>query len=73
MSIENIKAEVAGTVSEVLAKVGDRVASGEAVLVLESMKMEIPIETAIGGHVTELCVAPGDVVAQGQLLARIES
>jgi acetyl-CoA carboxylase biotin carboxyl carrier protein len=71
VSIE-IKAEIAGIVFEILAEQGARVASGETILVIESMKMEIPVDSRSDGVLAELCVSAGDVVGVGQVLARIK-
>ena len=66
-----IKAEVAGTVFELAVKAGDEVDVGQTVLILESMKMEIPVDSTSAGTVTELLVKAGDVVSQGQALVVI--
>lgn len=71
MTIE-IKSEVAGTVFELVVQAGDRVSAGDTLLVMESMKMEIPIESSAAGTVAALLVDVGDVVASGQILARLE-
>jgi acetyl-CoA carboxylase biotin carboxyl carrier protein len=51
--------------------VGDTVAAGETVLLLESMKMEIPVIAEKGGVVQEIKVAPGDVIQEGDLLVQL--
>lgn len=71
MTVE-LKSEVAGTVFEIVARAGDTVAAGDTILVIESMKMELPVDSSVGGTVADLCVAVGDVVATGQVLARIK-
>lgn len=71
MSIE-IKAKIAGIVFEILVEQGVRVSTGEAILVIESMKMEIPVDSTGEGVLAELCVSAGEVVSVGQVLARIE-
>ncbi|WP_375460051.1 biotin/lipoyl-binding carrier protein [uncultured Enterovirga sp.] len=68
-----IKAEVAGTVFELLAQPGGPVAVGDTLLVIESMKMEIPVDSTVTGTVSAVRVSTGDVVAQGQVLVEIES
>ena len=68
-----VRAELVGSVHEVGVAVGATVAAGDAVLVLESMKMEIPVLTEVGGTVTEVAVAVGDVVQEGDLLVRVEA
>ncbi|MBN8992106.1 MAG: acetyl-CoA carboxylase biotin carboxyl carrier protein subunit [Rhizobiales bacterium] len=71
MSTE-IKAEIAGIVFEILVEQGARISAGGTILVIESMKMEIPVDSPGEGVVAELCVSAGDVVAVGQVLARIK-
>ena len=67
-----IKAEIAGIVFEILVEQGARISAGGTILVIESMKMEIPVDSTGEGVVAELCVSAGDVVAVGQVLARIK-
>ena len=63
-----IKSTMAGTVFTVNVAVGEEVAAGQVVLVLESMKMEIPIEAEIGGKVTAINVQVGDFVNEHELI-----
>jgi acetyl-CoA carboxylase biotin carboxyl carrier protein len=51
--------------------VGDTVAQEEVLLIIESMKMEIPVESPCGGRVIEICVREGDSIEEGTVLARI--
>lgn len=60
---------VAGIVVEVLVTVGSPVGEETEVAIVESMKMEIPVEAGIAGTVAEVLVAPGDKVAEGQTIA----
>ncbi|MCC6382749.1 MAG: acetyl-CoA carboxylase biotin carboxyl carrier protein subunit [Dehalococcoidia bacterium] len=71
-SIE-IPAPMAGVVRQVLVAVGDRVASGQELVVLESMKMEIPVESPAAGAVAVLLVAAGSPITEGQPLLRLEA
>ncbi len=64
-----IESLVAGTVWKIKGRIGDRLAEGETILVVESMKMEIPIEASSAGTLAELYVAEGDSVSEGQVLA----
>ena len=64
-----IVAELVGTVHSVPVAVGDAVAAGDTIVILESMKMEIPVLTEIDGVVGEVSVAAGDNVRDGDVLA----
>lgn len=66
-----IVAEMAATVWEVRVAVGQAVEEGDTVLVLESMKMEIPVVTERAGTVWEITVSEGDNVANGQHLVTV--
>jgi acetyl-CoA carboxylase biotin carboxyl carrier protein len=66
--MKEITASMAGTVWQVLVSEGDSVSTGQSVIVLESMKMEIPIEASEEGTVAELKVASGDFVNEGDVL-----
>jgi len=67
----DVKASITGNVWKILVKVGDAVEEDDEVAILESMKMEIPIESPDDGEVTEICVAEGDAVQEGQVLIRL--
>jgi acetyl-CoA carboxylase biotin carboxyl carrier protein len=67
-----IAAELVGNVYSVEVQVGDEVAPGDVIVVLESMKMEIPVLTEVGGVVRDLAVRKGDVVQEGDVLAVVE-
>lgn len=69
---EGVKAHITGVVFQVLAKPGDRVGAGDPIIVLESMKMEIPVEAPRAGIVKEVKVKEGDTVQEGDTLALIE-
>lgn len=64
-----IKSEIAGSVWKILKSPGDRVAEEEPVMILESMKMEIPVMAPEDGTITEIPVREGDAVAEGQVVA----
>jgi acetyl-CoA carboxylase biotin carboxyl carrier protein len=66
-----ITAQVTGRVFRVEVAVGDAVPEGGVLLVLESMKMEIPVESPRAGRVRELRVGEGDAVEEGDVLAVI--
>ncbi|PYM35002.1 MAG: hypothetical protein DME17_14160 [Candidatus Rokuibacteriota bacterium] len=69
---EEIKAHITGVVFQIAARPGDRVAAGDPVIVLESMKMEIPVEAPRAGAVTEIRVAQGQTVQEGDTVAVLE-
>jgi acetyl-CoA carboxylase biotin carboxyl carrier protein len=67
-----IKSEITGTVWQVTSKPGDKVESGDTLIVIESMKMEIPVIAEDGGTVKEILVKEKDPVAEGQVVAILE-
>lgn len=67
-----LKAEVTGNVWKVLVTTGARLEVDDTVLVVESMKMEIPVTTERGGTLIELMVSEGEPVQDGQVVAVIE-
>jgi len=69
----DITADIAASVVRVEVVVGDMVAADQALVVLESMKMEIPVLAAAAGRVAAVGVAVGDTVLEGDLLVTIES
>jgi len=69
---DEIKAHITGVVFQIVAKAGDRVAEGDAVIVLESMKMEIPVEAPRDGAVKEIRVREGQTVQEGDVVAVLE-
>ena len=68
---EEVVAEMVANVWKVVVAQGDEVAEGDTLVILESMKMEIPVVTETGGTVTELKVNEGDVVQEGDVIAVI--
>ena len=68
-----ITTEIAGQVWKLVAQLGDDVAADAPIVILESMKMEIPILAPTAGKLIELHVAEEDIVAEGQLICVIES
>jgi len=67
-----VRAEIAANVWKVTAEVGQVVAAGETLAVLESMKMEIPVEAPVAGTVAEVRVSPDDRVVEGDVLVVID-
>jgi len=71
MSAGEVRAEMVANVWKVVVAEGDTVAAGDTLVVLESMKMEIPVLAEVAGAVSALAVAEGDVVQEGDLIAQI--
>jgi biotin carboxyl carrier protein len=69
----DVESEVQGNVWKVEVTVGDRVAQGDVLIILESMKMEIPVEAPVAGRIVELRVKPEDSVVEDEVLAVIET
>ena len=67
-----VRAEMVANVWKVVAAEGDQINDGDTLVVLESMKMEIPVLADVSGTLTSLGVAEGDVVQEGDLIAVIE-
>jgi acetyl-CoA carboxylase biotin carboxyl carrier protein len=67
-----VKSEITGTVWQVKSKPGDNVESGDTLVVIESMKMEIPVITEDPGVVKQILVKEKDPVAEGQVVAVLE-
>ena len=69
---DEIRAEMVANVWKVVAAQGDQVSDGDTLVILESMKMEIPVVAESDGTVAEIAVNEGDVVQEGDLIARVE-
>ena len=72
MALVDVKTEITGNVWKIVAKVGDSVGEDEPILILESMKMEIPVSAPEAGRVAAILVSEGQVVSEGTVVARIE-
>lgn len=68
---EQVRAEIVANVGAVLVAEGDSVIDGDTLVILESMKMEIPVLAESAGRITQLAVGQGDVVQEGDLIAVI--
>ena len=66
---QTLRAEMVASVHSVVAAVGDEIEPGGTVVILESMKMEIPVVAEAPGTVAEISVQPGDVVREGDIIA----
>jgi acetyl-CoA carboxylase biotin carboxyl carrier protein len=69
---DEIRAEMVANVWKVVAGTGDSVSEGDTLVILESMKMEIPVLAESDGVVAQMAVNEGDVVQEGDLIAVIE-
>ena len=69
---EEVRAEMVANVWKIVVAQGDAIADGDTIVILESMKMEIPVLSEVAGTVTALHVAEGDVVQEGDVIATIE-
>ncbi len=67
-----VEAQITGSVWKIEKAVGDTVAEGDVLIILESMKMEIPVEAPCGGRVAEIRVEEGASVEEGAVLAVID-
>jgi acetyl-CoA carboxylase biotin carboxyl carrier protein len=70
--VANIEAHITGTVWKIEVEVGDTVEEGDTVVVLESMKMEMPIEAEDEGTVSEIRCAEGQAVSEGETLVVLD-
>jgi acetyl-CoA carboxylase biotin carboxyl carrier protein len=70
--VTNVSAHITGTVAKIEKRPGDAVRSGEALVVLESMKMEMPVEASAAGKVKEVRCREGQAVSEGDVLMVLE-
>jgi acetyl-CoA carboxylase biotin carboxyl carrier protein len=70
-AVAEVRAEMVANVWKVLVSEGDHVDDGDTLVILESMKMEIPVLAENAGVITKLHVAEGDVVQEDELIAEI--
>ena len=69
---EEVKAHITGTVWKIETKAGDAVAEGDVLVILESMKMEMPVEAEDDGVVKEILCSEGQSVSEGDALVVLE-
>jgi acetyl-CoA carboxylase biotin carboxyl carrier protein len=72
MMAEEVRADMVANVWKIVVKPGDTVSEGDTLVILESMKMEIPVVAEEDGVIRELAVNEGDIVQQGDLIALID-
>jgi len=73
MAVVNVRSEIAGNVWKIQAKPGDRIDVEGEIMILESMKMEIPVLSPKAGVIREIRVEEGEAIAEGQLVAIIDA
>jgi acetyl-CoA carboxylase biotin carboxyl carrier protein len=73
MALIRVESEIPGKVVSIEANIGETVAEDDAILILESMKMEIPVSSPAGGKIVEILVAVGDTISEGDEVAVIEA
>ncbi len=69
--MKEVRSEVAGNVWKITSAVGDTVSEGDTLIIVESMKMEIPVEATRSGVIKEIRVAEGEAIAEGLVVAVI--
>jgi acetyl-CoA carboxylase biotin carboxyl carrier protein len=72
MASQDVKSDVTGSVWKIVTSIGQRLEPGDTIMIIESMKMEIPVIAEDGGTVREFLVSEGQSVAEGQAVARVE-
>jgi biotin carboxyl carrier protein len=73
MAVVNVKSEIAGNVWKIQTRPGDRIEVDGEIMILESMKMEIPVLSPKAGTITEIKVSEGEAVGEGQLVAILDA
>ncbi len=69
----NVEAHITGTIFQIETAVGTEVSEGDVLLIIESMKMEMPVESPCSGRVSEIKVEEGQSVEEGDVVAVVES
>jgi biotin carboxyl carrier protein len=67
-----VEAQIAGSVWKIEKRIGDEVAEEDVLIIIESMKMEIPVEAPCAGRIVEIRVEEGESIEEGAILAVIE-
>ncbi len=68
----DVKSQISGTIWQILVEVGQQVSEEEDVIIMESMKMEIPVTAPLDGEVAEILVSQNQPVQEGQVLMRLK-
>ncbi len=72
MAVIEIESEIAGKVWKIETEIGQQLEEDDSILILESMKMEIPVDAPEDGKLIEILVKEGDPVSEGQIVAKLE-
>lgn len=73
MAREEVESEVTGTVWKIETNVGDQVSEGDVLMIIESMKMEIPVLATEDGTIAEFAVEEAEAVSEGQVVVVLET
>ena len=73
MAVVNVKSEIAGNVWKIQTRPGDQVEADGEIMILESMKMEIPVLSPRAGTIKEIRVSEGEAIDEGQLVAILDA
>ena len=73
MAVVNVKSEIAGNVWKIQTKPGDRIDADGEIMILESMKMEIPVLAPRAGTIREIRVSEGEAIGEGHLVAILDA
>ena len=68
----DVEAQIAGNLWKIEKAIGDSVQEEDVIMIIESMKMEIPVEAPCDGTIAQICVSEGDSIEEGTVLAVIE-
>jgi acetyl-CoA carboxylase biotin carboxyl carrier protein len=71
-TMADVKAELVGNLWKIVTEIGQQVDEDDTIMILESMKMEIPIVSPVAGTIREILVKEGDIVQEGQTVAIVE-
>lgn len=72
MSTYEVKSDVTGSVWKIVTQIGQRIDAGEPLMIIESMKMEIPVVLEDAGTIIELRVTEGQSISEGQIVALVD-
>ena len=73
MAVVNVKSEIAGNVWKIQTRPGDRIEADGEIMILESMKMEIPVLSPKAGTIKEIRVQEGEAIGEGHVVAILDA